>query len=794
MRQIPVFILVFSCLWAGKSFSQPAADSLYQAWTNTALPDTQRLESMKVLISTRYLYANPDSTRILAKQMYQFAEQKRLKRYMGLALVIESVVFQQRGPYAEGFQMAERAAKLYQEAGFEKGVFSAYTSMGILKEKMGDSRGALAQYQKTLAIAIKLKDKRNEALALNNTGATHQRLGEMNEAKSCFERGLALAQEMQDPVSLNQSYVNLGYLYQNNGDYARSMAYFSRANKAYEAMGNLQKQAEMTYNIGMIYEKTGKYDSAQVAINNGLKVARVMKNTDMEASLLNLLAGINQRMGDYQEAIVLLTQCQRIYDSIGNKVGAAATFGNIGNVYRDQKDYVQARHFYERCRALNDSIGNKRGVAMSLSSLGDILADQGKYDEAMDQYQQSLKLAVEVEAQQEIAYAHQVMGRLYVKQNDLEKAQTNCTQSLEINEAIGNQVGIIGDLNCLGSVALNQKDYSLTIRLGERALQLARGVGITAEVQQVSYMLYEAYKATGKEGPALEMYELYIQYRDSTENVENTRTILKERFQYEQDKKDALAKEEIARRNLQRNASLGGFGLVAVLAGVLFVNGRRRRKTNILLSAQKAEIELKSNQNELLLKEIHHRVKNNLQIISSLLHLQSAHIKDEDVRQAVAAGQHRVESMALIHQKLYQRDNLAAIEMRDYLNNLVQSLIDTFDADPNRIRFELNMPELELDVDTAVPLGLIVNELITNSLKYAFPDGREGTIMVSLKKSGSNLELLVADNGVGKGNVVTGTSFGSQLVKLLTAQLRGKITQETSNGFVTRINLPSDPA
>ncbi|TAE52333.1 MAG: sensor histidine kinase, partial [Bacteroidetes bacterium] len=253
--------------------------------------------------------------------------------------------------------------------------------------------------------------------------------------------------------------------------------------------------------------------------------------------------------------------------------------------------------------------------------------------------------------------------------------------------------------------------------------------------------------------------------------------------------KQAATELGAVQKENQRNASLIGLTLVALLAGLLFVQGHRRRKTNELLSAQKSEIELKSKQNELLLKEIHHRVKNNLQTISSLLHLQSAHIKDADVKQAVAAGQHRVESMALIHQKLYQRENLAAIEMKDYLSNLVQSLIDTFDADPERIRFDLNMPELELDVDTAVPLGLIVNELITNSLKYAFPDGREGTITVSLQKNDDRLELLVADNGVGTANVKTGTAFGSQLVGLLSAQLGGTLEQGTEKGYWTRLTL-----
>ncbi|MEM6264112.1 MAG: sensor histidine kinase, partial [Bacteroidota bacterium] len=191
---------------------------------------------------------------------------------------------------------------------------------------------------------------------------------------------------------------------------------------------------------------------------------------------------------------------------------------------------------------------------------------------------------------------------------------------------------------------------------------------------------------------------------------------------------------------------------------------------------------------ELLLKEIHHRVKNNLQTISSLLFLQSAHIQDEDVKQAVAAGQHRVESMALIHQKLYQKENLAAVEMKDYLHNLTNSLVDTFGYQPERIQVHIDMEELELDVDTAVPLGLIVNELITNSLKYAFPDGRKGKITVNLaQQADGKLELQVADDGIGAANTERGTSFGSQLIQLLTQQLGGTIEQSAEDGYCTKI-------
>jgi two-component system, sensor histidine kinase PdtaS len=164
-------------------------------------------------------------------------------------------------------------------------------------------------------------------------------------------------------------------------------------------------------------------------------------------------------------------------------------------------------------------------------------------------------------------------------------------------------------------------------------------------------------------------------------------------------------------------------------------------------------------------------------VVSSLLALQSAQIDDPNVKDAMQEGQNRVQSIGIVHQRLYQRDNLAAIEMKDYFLNLSENVLDTFGAE-DRVRIELAMQEMELDVDTAVPLGLIVNELLCNALKYAFPNGQKGEVKIKLeKKPAGNLHLEVWDNGVGKNGATKGTGFGTQLIALLTRQLNGAMQE-----------------
>ncbi len=200
-----------------------------------------------------------------------------------------------------------------------------------------------------------------------------------------------------------------------------------------------------------------------------------------------------------------------------------------------------------------------------------------------------------------------------------------------------------------------------------------------------------------------------------------------------------------------------------------------------------AELEFKLLESELLLKEVHHRVKNNLQVISSMLNLQSAHVDHPRVKEAVKSSQDRVNSMALIHQKLYQREDQASVEMCEYIQSLGNSLVKAYQVKGQQITFSVACPALKLDIDTAIYLGLIINELITNCLKYAFPDQRDGEIACKLEIDEKQyLVLEVGDNGVGKlekSEIPShSTQFGTKLIDLLRLQLGGTQEIDTREG------------
>ncbi|MBI5680031.1 MAG: sensor histidine kinase [Methanobacterium sp.] len=181
---------------------------------------------------------------------------------------------------------------------------------------------------------------------------------------------------------------------------------------------------------------------------------------------------------------------------------------------------------------------------------------------------------------------------------------------------------------------------------------------------------------------------------------------------------------------------------------------------------------------EVLLNEIHHRVKNNLQMISSLINLQIPYITDENSVELFKDSQNRVRSIAMVHNKLYQSKSLDKIEFSDYIRNIMTNLLQTYAVDQNKIKNNLDLESINLNIETAIPCGLIITELVTNSIKHAFSDGREGKIDVELQIEDKKFILKITDNGIGLAddfNVENPESFGLQLVVLLVNQLRGSI-------------------
>ena len=274
-------------------------------------------------------------------------------------------------------------------------------------------------------------------------------------------------------------------------------------------------------------------------------------------------------------------------------------------------------------------------------------------------------------------------------------------------------------------------------------------------------------------------------------------------------KQTQLQGSKIEKSRLFRNSMIAVAGLLLLILALVFRGYIIKKKNNRILSEQRRQIDKQNislqvmvkeqekliDEKEWLLKEIHHRVKNNLQIVMSLLSSQSAYIDNEPALIAIHDSEHRVQAMSLIHQKLYNTDNVSSIDISVYIRELASYLSDSFNTG-QRIRFEFDIEPLEMDVSQAVPLGLILNEAITNSIKYAFPKNTEGLIKVTLLQTSADHYLLsISDNGVGIPfgfDIKKSGSLGMSLMKGLSEDLGGVFSIENHNGTTIKISFVHD--
>ena len=263
----------------------------------------------------------------------------------------------------------------------------------------------------------------------------------------------------------------------------------------------------------------------------------------------------------------------------------------------------------------------------------------------------------------------------------------------------------------------------------------------------------------------------------------------------QREKEYAETKKTVASQSVIIMYIVGILVLITTLLLILYKAFRKIKEQNLEITLTNNSIKEKNFKIETLMKELHHRVKNNLQIISSLLGLQSMKLKDETAKKAVAEGKERIRAMSLIHQRLYQNELVTSLNIRDYISDLVEDISKSY-GDQLEVELNINVPSIEMDADNAMPIGLIINELVTNAYKYAFNDeDKNYRLDLSLENaSDENYLLILKDNGVGFPNDDTSgtkTSFGMKLVTLLVnKQLKGMMEVTSKNGVTFKIQFP----
>jgi len=334
-------------------------------------------------------------------------------------------------------------------------------------------------------------------------------------------------------------------------------------------------------------------------------------------------------------------------------------------------------------------------------------------------------------------------------------------------------------------------------------LKFARATNVMQNVSRCSYIKSRADSTVGDLRGSLIYYKLYKRTGDSVLNEASSFQLAQVQVEVETEKKDNDIKilqqqQEIQKARLENSRVtiiiiVVGVAILTLLLALLYGRYRTKRRLNnekdILITEKDTLINEKDTliaEKDWLVKEIHHRVKNNLQIVISLLNAQTEFLDNPSARSAIQQSRERMEAIAIVHQKLYQTEDNTLIQVRTYIYELVENLQDSF-AGARNIHFQLNIADIDLDISQSVPLGLILNEAITNAIKYAYRKGEYGAVSISLRRTfGERVELKIADNGKGLPPDLdwkNSTSLGLQLINLLAQQLNGELRFLNKSGL-----------
>jgi two-component sensor histidine kinase len=497
---------------------------------------------------------------------------------------------------------------------------------------------------------------------------------------------------------------------------------------------------------------------------------------------------------------------------IGNSVN------NIGLIYKDLEEYDKALEYLEACYDIKLKANLEFETSNVLNNIAIIWSTKGDLEKSKSYLLKGLAISQENNSDHITAMIFDNLGANYQKKGILDSAEFYFVKSFELAKKVEGKYWESSALLHLGELMLikgekkKAKDYTL------QAYDIAKQTGYPERLRDISEQLYKIYLNEKDWENALKFQSEFILMRDSIINIDNKSQLIK--YDYEKktladslinietqnilnskiDKQNALVRS--VKKDQEQNFILTIVAVVIlflIVLSLLRINAIRKKSNNALsdknmqISKTSRALQIALEERNTLLKEIHHRVKNNLQTVSSLLSLQSRYLDDPNASKVLEESRNRLNSISLLHQKLYQNDNLPVVVLSEYINDLTSQIQETCEPHGKSIALVLHCDELTCDIEQAMPIGLILNELMTNSYKYAFGERNEGVIQIEFTNiEDDNYQLKVSDDGVGVPedfSLKTGNSMGLNLVSLLTRQLKGSFEAKNNNGAQFIINF-----
>lgn len=579
--------------------------------------------------------------------------------------------------------------------------------------------------------------------------------------------------------------------------------WLSNAMEIYRLLGQAENQAGIRLHIADLYLQMSRLEEAE---NEALRTLQEYQKINYR-KLYNtyyMLSVINRYQGDLDQALFFSTQSVRNKDSIQDKtISPVLFYGELALVYDELGQPEESSQWYrltlsERRKWQEAPIVILRTAGLLVHQLVKINKGQEALSVMLD-----MKKSYPAHGKLEQATLAQNFGNCYLALGDYNKAESYFLEMSRMFESFPRTDEFISmAYEDAGNFYLVTKQYDKAVNFLSMAATPSR-VHLISRERDLSLLLYKADSAMGNYLAAINDFRKYKMLTDSLFSERKSHQIAELQIKYQTEKKEKdiillnlqnKAQEiKLQKSTLVRNLIILG---VLLLAGFLYYRYRVKSISNRKMLAQQRLINQKNQaltqlvtEKEWLVKEIHHRVKNNFHTVMGLLATQSQFLKSPEAISAMRESRHRIHAMSLIHQKLYQSDDLSTIAMPGYIYELVNSLRESFNIHGN-VQFNLDIDPVELDIFHAVPLGLILNEAITNAIKYAFPGNRDGVIEIGLKQTGEDyLEVIIKDNGIGIPAIqdAAQNSMGMKLLRGLSEDIDGTLDISGESGTTIRV-------
>ncbi len=508
-------------------------------------------------------------------------------------------------------------------------------------------------------------------------------------------------------------------------------------------------------------------------------IANLEKTLENEANAFNFKGMAHYASHEYDSAITYYLEAIRVLERQEPGEKLSRVYSNLSACYNIRNDFYNTEKYYLKALEISTPINDVVGVANTNNNLSILYTQNKMYDKAEKAVENALSYFTQVNDSLMMGIAYMNYGNSQLFSENFEDAIVKYNKSLQHVKM--NQVPIVHAVaqTGIGIGLTKQQRYKQALPYLIKGVEISKRIKHDEQLMESYNALADYYSFTNNHKEAYELLKESQKLKDSILSKEEDQNMADALTKYESEKKDTelkLLKVETEKKEqakqLYSSLAIAGL-LIASLLGVFVYNNRNK---NNILATQKALLEKTVDEKNILLRETHHRVKNSFQIVSSLLFLQSKNVKDKEAQLAIQEAQNRVRSMVLIHQRLYNKDQLVGIDTQDYIEDLTRDIFDSHQQQSKGLHYNLNVEPMVLGIETITPIGLILNELIVNVLKHGFDDiNPDSKMTIDFKQQDDNLMLRVSDNGKGFNGEAKEISFGIKLIKALAKKLKATL-------------------